>query len=467
MAKRALNSKLSFAKRHAAAFERALIQPAQPLAALRIAVALIILVSPELWRAAELARNPFVLDVIPQGLGWLAGWSVSPGMVRVLQGCVLLSGASAALGYWSRLSMCVLTLSGALVFSFSQRAGAVFHDMHVFWLGALLSVSRCGDACALDARGKPGASASLRYGLPAALARLLLGFVYLFPGLCNLQLMRLTGRGAVADLIAQLHAGWFLVGRVPPLRVDHFPMSCVVGAWLVIAFQLSFVVLAQCRKTRWLAVAVGLAFHFGCAALLFGYGFNLWPCYVVLLPLGASAVTLRKTAKIQRREPALLPLAALCVGSALVLAEGLAAARGQSEAWPFALYPTFTRSAQSTLPDLQFEVRDANGQVHPFTGHERAPRTPSEWRRVLYLANAYASPTTQAALYHLLGTMAARAGVPLRTAARASIFRVELQTAPEAWGAPPVARTKLWQLSCEGNTPGSALTAQCRALRGI
>ncbi len=456
---------LPWLKRGLRAFERGLIEPAQPLAALRIAVSIIILVSPELRRAAELAGNPFALDVIPEGLGLLAKWSISPGVVRVLQACATVSAATALLGYWSRLSMFVLTLSGGLVFSFSQRAGAVYHDMHVFWFSALLSVSRCGDACSLDARKKPAPSASLRYGVPAALARVLLGLVYLFPGLYNAREMQRHGRSA-ASVIAQLHARWFELGRVPFLRVDHVPAVCVVGAWLVVVFQVSFIVLAQCRKTRWLAVAAGLVFQVAAGALLFGWFSSSLACYVILLPFGASRVTLRKTAKIQRRGPVSLPLAALCVGSALVLAETLAAARGKIQAWPFALYPTLTHSAASTLPDLQFEVRAAGGGARAFTGRERGPRTPFEWRRVFYLANAYASPATDAALRDLLRTTAARAGVPLHDATRAVIYRVELATAPEAWGSPPVGRTKLWQVSCEPSAPGAELTAQCRALRG-
>ena len=190
---------------------------------------------------------------------------------------------------------------------------------------------------------------------------------------------------------------------------------------------------------------------------------------MILSPLGARAVTLRQRVKTQRRGRAALPIAALCVGSALVLAEGYAGALGTTESWPFACYPTFAQGSSSTHPDLQFELRSADGRVHTFTGHEHQPRTPFEWRRVLYLANAYASPATEAALLDLLSTMAARAGVPLHGATRFAIFRTELAIAPEVWGAPPVGRTKLWQLSCEPSArsePSVALNPQCRALTG-
>jgi len=57
-----------------------LTEPAYGLAALRIAVVGILLLSPELRHAPELARSPELLIASPEGLGWLAGVRFAPGI---------------------------------------------------------------------------------------------------------------------------------------------------------------------------------------------------------------------------------------------------------------------------------------------------------------------------------------------------------------------------------------------------
>ena len=87
---------------------------------------------------------------------------------------------TAIAGALPRTAMLTVTISGLYVFGLSQLSGAVIHDMHLFWLSALLAVSPCGDAFSLVRRKRAGAS--LAYGIPLRLARLLLAVVYFFPG---------------------------------------------------------------------------------------------------------------------------------------------------------------------------------------------------------------------------------------------------------------------------------------------
>ena len=105
------------------------LEPAEPLAALRIAVALLIVTSPELHAAPALAADPFLIARVPEGLGLLAKVSIGPAAARVLELLATSAGACAILGYWSRLSLAVLTAAGMLAFSLSQYSGAVIHDM--------------------------------------------------------------------------------------------------------------------------------------------------------------------------------------------------------------------------------------------------------------------------------------------------------------------------------------------------
>jgi len=416
---------------------RAMTESAKPLAALRIAVCLIVLVSPELRRAAQFASEPALLDALPEGLGLLSHLPLPASWVRALEMVATSSAASGLLGYHSRASLLVLTVSGGLVFSFSQRSGAVLHDMHLFWLTALLGVSRCGDVWSLDSWGKKSPPASLHYGVPAAFARALLGLIYLFPGLHKLEqsgLAWLSGE----NMIRHLHAKWFEFAEHPLLRVDRSPLSCELGAWAVVGFELSFFWLAQLRRTRVLALVLALGFHLATDAFLFIRFVSLAGCLVILLPLGRASSNAPVSSEAW-------PRAVVFVGSALLLAVMVQGVRGKTQAWPFACYPTFAYLASPTHVDLRFEVRHDNGQVQSFTGRERSPRTQTEWGRVLHLAN---SPPERVrdALYDFARRQAERANVRLEPGDSLSVERAEYATQPEAWGRSPVRTTRLAEL---------------------
>src|SRR3954466_16171897 len=96
------------------------IESAEPLAALRVVVALLIVISPELHAAPALAADAFAVLRVPEGLGWLSQVPLGPGVARGLEIVATSAGACAMLGYWSRTALLVLTLSGGLAFSLSQ-----------------------------------------------------------------------------------------------------------------------------------------------------------------------------------------------------------------------------------------------------------------------------------------------------------------------------------------------------------
>lgn len=193
------------------------------LAALRIAVALLILISPELYQAEALAAQPQLLEFVPEGAAWLAALHLTPGAAHVLKVVALSSGALALLGFHARAALAVLTCSALPLYALSQLSGTVLHDMHLFWFSALLAFSPCADVWALDSdsRGKTPARGAREYTLPAQLGRALLGVVYFFPGLHKL-LASGWSWGAAPHVIAQMHAKWFELAEVPWLRIDHF-----------------------------------------------------------------------------------------------------------------------------------------------------------------------------------------------------------------------------------------------------
>ncbi len=107
------------------------------------------------------------------------------------------------------------------------------------------------------------------------------------------------------------------------------------------------------RHGRHLFLLVALLFHLG-TATLFAIDFStLWLCYGVLLGFpGASGTT-----EVDRpwRGPALV-CAAVLVGA---VSTGVS---GQTQAWPFACYPTFATPVPDTMPVLA--VR-ADGELVP------------------------------------------------------------------------------------------------------
>ena len=100
------------------------------LAALRIALALMILVSPELRQAPDFAASARALRFVPEGLGWAVRHvPIQPELARAAQLLLVLACVAAIFGVAARLALFVVTCSGLYVFGLSQLSGAVIHDM--------------------------------------------------------------------------------------------------------------------------------------------------------------------------------------------------------------------------------------------------------------------------------------------------------------------------------------------------
>ncbi|MBX3192007.1 MAG: HTTM domain-containing protein [Labilithrix sp.] len=406
-----------------------------PLAMLRMVVPLVIVVSPELEIAPRLAASPEQLGYVPEGLGLLARAPLTFETARVLQIVAYSSAATAALGFFSRTSMLVLTLSAGWLFSLSQRSGAVLHDMHLFWLTALLAASPCGDAWSLDRWGRASPGPSLRYGVPLAFARVLLGLVYLFPGIHKLRASGLAWISA-ENVTAHMHAKWLQYATIPLVRVDRAPALCTLGGAFTIAFELSFVALALAsRKTRLVAIAAGLVFHFSTQALFFIPFMSLWACYVVLLDGRWLAKKIDGNVAPPMNEP--MMKRTIVVGTTLVVLALAQGARGKTQAWPFACYPTFEHLQGPTIPDIAIDFTKTDGTVVRLTGRERRARSQAEWGRVFRLSGAYGDRPRDDLLRDHARAVAASAGIAAADVASMRVYRVQVRTAPDAWSETP------------------------------
>jgi hypothetical protein len=429
------------------------------LALLRVAVAIVVLVSPELHDARRLAADPGALVVVPEGMGLLARIPWTPALARALHVVALSSGVTALLGFASRASMLALGLSAGVLFSLSQRQGAVLHDMHLFWMAALLAASPCGDALSLDAwdaRERP--PRSLRYGVPAAFARALLGAVYFFPGLHKVLASGLAWASA-SNLQGHMWAKWLQHGSTPALRIDQHPWLLVAGGVFVLAFELSFGVLAVASaRTRVVAGAAGFLFHAATQVFFFIPFTSLWACYAVL-------VDPRRHDPSDDRPPLAL---SIIVGATLLVAAVVQGARGHTQAWPFACYPTFEHMQPAHIPDLVVELTLDDGTTTRLSDRAGRPRSEAGWGHVFRISGAYGDAPDQAALSRWAREVAVGAGygapavtmapgaasglgAALEPARLLRVYRVEAETAPERWWGRADA-------NLQGASPGVLLT---------
>ncbi|MDP9000100.1 MAG: hypothetical protein M3O46_08315, partial [Myxococcota bacterium] len=198
-------------------------ESATQLALLRIAVATLLLFTPEVRHARELAAAPVGLRVAPEGLGWFVRWvPISPNLATAVQTACVLAALCAAVGLVARPALVLLTATAFYLGALGQLSGAVWHDMHLIWFAALLAASPCDEALAFDRRGSAAPEDSVRYGLPLLVARLLLACVYFFPGFHKLWTSGL-GWALSDNLRNQLWWKWAQYGVVPSLRIDRAP----------------------------------------------------------------------------------------------------------------------------------------------------------------------------------------------------------------------------------------------------
>jgi Vitamin K-dependent gamma-carboxylase len=423
---------------------------AAQLASLRIVVPAMILLTAELRHAPELAAVPRALLVAPEGLGWfVAHVPISPALATFAQAVCVFASLCAIAGVWARPAMAVVTLTAFYTFSLSQLAGAVWHDMHLLWMAALLAASPCDEALAYDRRGEPRPRDSSRYGVPLFFARVLLSCVYFFPGLH--KLLRSGLAWALSDnLRNQLWWKWAEHGVVPTWRIDEVPLFLQASGLFVLAFELGFPLLALTRRGRPWAAALGIAFHLTAGALFRIPFVSLWATYVVLVDVPGWFARLRKTPSVAAAGPDGPVLrSTLVAGGLLVAGAAVQGARGEMRSYPFASYPTFEWMASTEMPDLRIEV-DAPGQpgqaeqpreewvVVPHARDSAGYRTQRQWGEIWSLAGVTA-PVDADRLAAYLGLVARRepARSIVRQATRARFFRAYVSVVPERREDPP------------------------------
>ena len=432
-----------------------------PLALLRIVVGALILISPEPYLARRLALEDPALLIAPQGLQWLPPVLVALGpFLGTIHTLLNIAAGLCIVGLHTRWSLSVASIGFVLLFGGAQLTGTVTHNMHLLWMLLLLLVAPSGQILSLDAWRKRTplvrAPPSSEAGVAIVTARLLLGCVYLFPGIAKLQVSGLSW--ALSDnLTNQMRLKWYMAGNVPQPRIDHWPTLVQLGAFGVLVFELSFIVLVCFRHGRTLAALSGLTFHAATQHFM-GIPFaSLWACYVVLWdgpsskamasPSPAAAAfsigpSNDRPLSPERRSP---PWRVELLGASLLAAVVVQGVRRQTEAWPFACYPTFAHHAPRVLSDLGVDVRRADGSW--VTLRPAARRASQEWGRVWRIMGLYDGRVDRRALAAYAVQLTEQHGIALdgsgargRDLGRVRYFVETYSIAPENYGNGPLAR---------------------------
>lgn len=417
------------------------------LAALRISVAVLLLVSPETYAGPAIAALPPELRKAPEGLGWIMDTlPVTPAFARGAQWVFVSCAVAALAGIFTRASLAIAALSGVYVLGLFQLTGSVTHDMHLLWFVALCATGPSGDALSIDRilarrRGVSAPEPSLGAAVPLFFARILLGLVYFFPGF-----WKLAESGAAwitsDNLKNQMHWKWFQNGSIPAIRIDRWDGLVHAGALGVVLLELSFPFLVLARRTRLVAALGGLAFHVLSQIFLFIPFPSLWGCYTMLVDWG------RNGARDTRTRPPFLarlrqaPLAA-AVGTIFVVLVFVQGARNRTQAWPFGCYPTFQWQVGDTMPDLVLEAVAADGTTRmiPDGPGGGGARGPDDWAMAWNVAGLYTGRDPSRDMLRAYLTHArTKPGVneALTGATTVRFYQAWYSVRPENWGQRPV-----------------------------
>jgi hypothetical protein len=325
---------------------------------------------------------------LPQGWSWL-GDLVPLGASTMLwaKRSLLVSATLATIGLFTRPAAMLAAPLAVYVLGIPNfYSSKISHISHVIVLSALvLAASPCGDGFSLDAlirrlRGKPALPAHEAYTVPIRFCWLLMGTMYLFPGLWKLWEggdLWLSG----VKLKVELFNKWATLPRFhPAFRVDRYPWLLAMLGTSTLLLEIGFFFALFKRKTRVVAAFAATCFHLG-IWLSMDIRFNPYHPLVLLFdfPDILPTVVARRLTPIwsqfKTRARGLVPTrwvstaleeprlarsigGSFVMGSLLVFAMFIAGF-SPIDSWPIAVYPRFanrTEKVRTSAVGLRFKV---------------------------------------------------------------------------------------------------------------
>jgi hypothetical protein len=137
------------------------------------------------------------------------------------------------------------------------------------------------------------------------------------------------------------------------------------------------------------------------------------------------------------------------VGALLLLPIVIQGLRGQTQAYPFACYPTFEWMAPAQMPDLRIEVQtEAGWRTVPHARDGNGQRTQRQWGEIWSLAGVTAPVDPERLrLYFQVVTEHEPARSFVGHAMRVRFARVYLSVVPAQRDAPPLAVVPLAEMA--------------------
>lgn len=300
------------------------------------------------------------------------------------------AAVAGAVGLYSRTSAALVSFFFLWAWARLQWYGKVDHLHHLLWFALLLAVSPCGDILSVDwliARGwRNPVAPGRQYGMPLGFAMMLMGVIYLFPGLWKICRSGLDWALSDSPKL-MMYQEWRLYGDwLPSFRFDQHPFLYHTGTLCVLLFELSFLFLLLGKRTRILAGFLGVGFHIMTYMILNIEFETLRNCYVVFVDWGRIRQWLRKRyaqpMKIPLSRPA--PVMATAVaGTFLVAGNVWAGAMRAMDGWPLSCYPPFDGLSQPYYRTLRIQLTMKDGSQRVIVADEYRTVYRNRWNNLL------------------------------------------------------------------------------------
>jgi len=297
----------------------------------------------------------FLVDVIPVN-------AIAVKSVMVLFAC---SAVFIFIGFRTKLALIVFSIAVLYLFGIPNLYGKINHNHHILWFASILIFSSCSDVLSVDAwlakrRNSPiQLKSKTVYGIPFRLIWLLMGLIYFFPGFWKVWTSGLDW--ALTDNVQnQMYWKWHELGDwLPYFRLDRYPLFYKFSGVYTILFELGFITLLFTKRTRALAVILGLLFHFGTWAFM-----NIF--FVVLVISYVSFINWERifpdrTNQSEDRKGTVIPKPLKWIGAILIIGNVIFGV-AKINSWPFTVYPVFDGLVNSHTKTLSFSYTGDSGE---------------------------------------------------------------------------------------------------------
>ncbi len=222
-------------------------------------------------RVVWFSSLPSVFIDPPVGFETILNWvTIHPDWVVWTCRFYLIFCIFATIGLFSKFSSFMVFLLGLWVIGIPQFYGKVNGHNHLIWFSLIMALAPCGDMLSVDSviqvlRNKkqklllpPNASSA--YGLPIRFIFLLLGVIYLFPGVW--KFWSLGYDWIFSDnLKFIMYRVWVQNEYLPIFRLDQYPWIFQFGGLMTLLFEIGFIFIIFLPSLRRFLPLAALAFH--------------------------------------------------------------------------------------------------------------------------------------------------------------------------------------------------------------